>query len=87
MKLFAAESCVSICARESVCVRVRPRKCTCSQRVLFFKRVCIFKGRCLYRFILAPELMRFRAQNKAVHFNGLAGGARRPAKHEGATVT
>lgn len=58
----------------------------CTQRVLFLKSVCIFKGCSLNQFTTAPELMRFRIQDKTVHFNSLASGAWRPAMHKGATV-
>lgn len=74
--------CVSNCA----CVCVEVKEYVCTQRAFFFKIVCTFKGRFLYQSTTAPELMRFRAENKAVHFNSLANGARRPAVQEGATV-
>lgn len=74
---------MGMCEQLYVCVEVKEYVCT--QRV-FFKIVCTFKGRCLYQSTTAPELMRFRAENKAVHFNSLASGTRRPAVQEGATV-
>lgn len=58
----------------------------CTQRVFFLKIACTFEGLCLYQFTTAPELMQFRTENKAVHFNSLASGARQPAVHKGATV-
>lgn len=78
--LQLAKSCV--CESKCACV-CKWSVCTHKKR-LFFKIVCTFKG--LYQFTTAPELMRFRAENKAVHFNSLASGARRPAVHGGATV-
>lgn len=47
--------------------------------------VCTFKGRCLYQVTAAPQLMRFRVENQAVHFNSLASSAQRPAVQEAAT--
>lgn len=82
MQLFVAKLCV--CVRVLVCVSAK--EYVCSQRAFFFRTVCMFKGRCLYLFTTAPELMRFRAENKALHFNSLASGAQQPAVQEGAAV-
>lgn len=75
--LSEAKSHVHWCAL--VCV------CPWAKTVLFI-RECVLKGRCLYQFTTAPELMLFRGENKAVHFNGMASGLQRPALHRGATV-
>lgn len=74
----------AIVCGQIVCVWAK--EYVCSQRAFFFKTVCMFKGRCLYLFTTAPELMRFRAEKKPLHFNSLASGAQHPAVQEGAAV-
>lgn len=54
--------------------------CGCSSRLR------VLKGRRLYQFTTAPELMRFRAENKALHFKSLASGAQQPTVQRGAIV-
>lgn len=87
IQLSVAKSCVYVGEQLCICVCVLVYKWRSmhAQRV-FFKRVCISKGCCLYQFTTAPELMWFRAENKAVHFNSLASGAQQPAVHDGARV-